>query len=125
MLFLIVTLSTFLFTWYLRVYSGIMPVEGGLLSFKAYLVPVILMIPIYIFIYNFKGLYNNERIMFLSKEVGNIITSNVLGILIFTGVLFISKQIDYSRSILVLFFLVNITITSIERFVVRKFIKHL
>ena len=63
--------------------------------------------------------------MFLSKEVGNIITSNVLGILIFTGVLFISKQIDYSRSILVLFFLVNITITSIERFVVRKFIRRM
>ena len=121
----VVILFSFLFTWYLRVYSGIMPVEGGLLSFKAYLVPVILMIPIYIFIYNFKGLYNNERIMFLSKEVGNIITSNVLGILIFTGVLFISKQIDYSRSILVLFFLVNITITSIERFVVRKFIRRM
>ena len=43
----VVILFSFLFTWYLRVYSGIMPVEGGLLSFKAYLVPVIIMIPIY------------------------------------------------------------------------------
>ena len=76
----LVILISFLLTWYLRVYSGIMTVEGGLLSFKEYLIPVILMIPIYIFIYNFKGLYNNERIMFLSKEIGKIITSNILGI---------------------------------------------
>ena len=89
------------------------------------MIPVILMIPIYIFIYNFKGLYNNERIMFLNKEIGKIVISNVLGILIFTGILFISKQIDYSRSILVLFFLINIIIMSVERVIIRKFIRRI
>ncbi len=121
----LVVLMSFLFTWYLRVYSGIIAIEGGLLSFKEYLIPVILMIPIYIFIYNFKGLYNNERIMFLNKEIGKIVISNVLGILIFTGILFISKQIDYSRSILVLFFLINIIIMSVERVIIRKFIRRI
>lgn len=116
-------LISFLLTWYLRVFSGIIEVEGGLLSFREYLIPVLLMIPAYIFIYNFKGLYNLERVIFLSKEVGKIITSNILGILIFTGVLFVTKQIDYSRSILVIFFLINISIMSLERFVIRKLIR--
>ena len=45
----LVVLISFLLTWYLRVHSGIMTDGGQSKIFKEYLIPVILMIPIYIF----------------------------------------------------------------------------
>lgn len=110
----------FLLSWYLRMHSGLMEVEGGVLSFKEYLVPIIVMIPIYLVIYNFRRLYNNtERMVFLSNELGNIMVSNVIGILILTGILFVTKQIDYSRTFLIAFFLLCTFLTALERALIR------
>ncbi|MGL5152599.1 MAG: undecaprenyl-phosphate glucose phosphotransferase [Clostridium sp.] len=114
---------SFLFTWYLRMFSGIMPIEEGRLTFKEYLIPVLIMIPIYLIIYSSQRLYDSERVRFLSKEIWSITISNVLGILIFTGVLFLTKQIDYSRSFLILFFFVCLVLTSMERMIIRLSIR--
>ena len=73
----LVIITSFLFTWYVRVYSGIMDIEGGILGFRAYLVPVLVMVPIYILIYNFRRLYNGERVVFISKEIISIIKNVV------------------------------------------------
>ena len=119
----LVIIAAFLLTWYIRIHSGIMEVEGGFLSFEEYLIPVLIMIPVYLIIYNFKRLYNTERMVFLSKEIINIIVANLWGIIIFTGLLFVNKQIDYSRSFLVIFLVVSIIFTSLERVIIRLFME--
>lgn len=119
----LVIIAAFLLTWYIRIHSGIMEVEGGFLSFEEYLIPVLIMIPVYLIIYNFKRLYNTERMVFLSKEIINIIVANLWGIIIFTGLLFVNKQIDYSRSFLVIFLVVSIIFTSLERVIIRLFMR--
>lgn len=110
---------SFLLSWYLRIHSGLFEVEGGVLSFKEYLIPVLIMIPIYLIIYNFRRLYNSERMVFLSKELSNIMVSNIIGILILTGILFVTKQIDYSRTFLVAFFFSCTFLTASERAIIR------
>lgn len=119
----LVIIAAFLLAWYIRIHSGIMEVEGGFLSFEEYLIPVLIMIPVYLIIYNFKRLYNTERMVFLSKEIINIIVANLWGIIIFTGLLFVNKQIDYSRSFLVIFLVVSIIFTSLERVIIRLFMR--
>ena len=119
----VVMVLSFLLTWYIRIHSGIMDIEGGLLTFKEYLIPVIIMVPVYILLYNFKRLYNSERTIFISNEIANIVTANILGILVFTGLLFLTKQIDYSRAVLVIFFVVSTLFTSIERIIIRTFMR--
>lgn len=116
---IITIVLAFLITWYFRVVSGLFKMEGGYLSFKEYLVPVIIMIPIYLIIYNYKKLYIVERVIFLSKEVWNIVVANIIGILIFIGVLFITKQINYSRVFLIIFFITCTTCTCIQRVIIR------
>ena len=115
----------FLLSWYIRIHSGLIEVEGGVLSFKEFLIPVLVMIPVYLIIYNFKRLYNAERMVFLSKELGNIILANVLGILIFTGLLFVTKQIDYSRTFLAIFFLLCTFFTAVERAGIRVIMRRI
>ena len=85
---------SFLLAWYIRIHSGFMELEGGSLTFKEFLIPVLIMLPIYIVLYNFKKLYSTERTVFLSKEIINIFIANLFGIVIFSGLLFINKTIN-------------------------------
>ena len=121
----VVVLLSFLLTWYIRISSGIIETDGGLLSFREYLIPLLIMIPVYLIIYNMKRLYNSERVIFLSNEFLNILISNIIGIFIFTGLLFVTKQIDYSRSFLAVFFISNTILTSIDRFFTRKLLRNM
>lgn len=122
---IITIVLAFLFTWYFRIVSGLFKVEGGYLSFREYLVPVLIMIPIYLIIYNYRKLYISERVIFLSKEIWNIFVANVIGILIFIGVLFLTKQIDYSRIFLISFFVFCMTLTAIQRIVIRLIMRNI
>lgn len=115
----LVIIISFLFTWYVRIESGIIEVDGGYRSFRDYLIPVLIMVPVYLLIYNVRRLYNTQRVVFLSKEIVNIVISNFLGILIFTGLFFFTKQIDYSRSVLIIFLIVCTILTTLERVFVR------
>lgn len=110
----------FFITWYIRMHSGIMELSGGHLTFKEFFIPFLIMVPIYIIIYNFKRLYNSERVIFISNELWNIVIANIIAILIFLGILFLTKEIDYSRSFIVIFFIITTMLTSIERIIVRK-----
>lgn len=119
----IVLVCSFLLTWYIRMHSGIIMLEEGYLSFREYMFPVLVMVPIYIIIYNFRRLYKSERVVFISNEIWNIIISNAIGIIVFIGLLFVTKQIDYSRRFLFIFFFVNIILTCCERVILRKLIR--
>ena len=95
------------------------------LSFKEFLVPFLVMVPVYLIIYDFKRLYNSERMMFLSNEIWSIIVSNSIGIIIFVGVLFITKQIHYSRKLLVIFYIISTFLICLERVAFRLIIRNL
>ena len=110
---------SFLLAWYIRIHSGFMELEGGSLTFKEFLIPVLIMLPIYIVLYNFKKLYSTERTVFLSKEIINIFIANLFGIVIFSGLLFVNKTIDYSRSLLIIFFIICTIFISLERVIIR------
>ena len=116
---IVTIMVAFLFSWYFRLVSGLLSIEGGYLSFKEYLGPVIIMIPIYLIIYNYKRLYITERVIFLSNEIWNIIIANIIGILIFIGLLFVTKQIHYSRIFLIIFFVTCTILTCMQRVAIR------
>ena len=115
---IITIICAFLLAYHFRINSGIMKNEGGYLSFKQYIFPLIYMIPIYIVIYNSRRLYSTERVIFISNEVWNILVSNVLSVLIFLGILFITKQVHYSRVFLIFFFVLSSNSISNQPFLI-------
>ena len=121
----ITLILSFLLSWYIRISSGIMESGQWHLSFKEFLVPFLVMVPVYLIIYDFKRLYNSERMMFLSNEIWSIIVSNSIGIIIFVGVLFITKQIHYSRKLLVIFYIISTFLICLERVAFRLIIRNL
>lgn len=105
--------------WYIRFESGIMEYEGEMLSFQDYMKPIIFIIPLYLLLYGEFNLYNPYRIKSAWDELFNIFRANFLGILVFILSLYIMKNVDYSRYVLLIFSMNCTVLTSIERGLLR------
>ncbi|MCY6484521.1 undecaprenyl-phosphate glucose phosphotransferase [Clostridium aestuarii] len=118
-------LASLILAWIIRFKSDIMYIEGGYLAFNNYLKPVILIIPVYLIIYNFFNLYTPYRIRSVFDEFLNLLKANILGILIFTLILYLTKEMNYSRYLLFIFSILSIVISTIERAVIRFILRYL
>lgn len=109
----------FLLAFYLRFYTGIFSKGTISIQLEQALVPVLASIPVYLAAYNLSELYVPRRTKRIRDEVRSIIASNTVGLLILVLVLFAFKMTDFSRYVLLSFYLLNIGITAGTRVVIR------
>lgn len=121
---LLIAFSLFL-SWYIRIRSGWMSVADNVLSFEAYMFPLLFIIPTYLLAYNIFNLYRPHRIKSLYDELFNLLKANSLGIFVFFAYLFIFRVVDYSRKVLILFFIITIILSFVERLFVRNVLRRL
>lgn len=114
-----------LVAWFIRFSSGFMLVEGWHLSMSQYMRPSIILIPLYLVLYNVFKLYVPQRRNTMVREISAVIKANILGVLIFTLGLFLAKQIHYSRYFIMIFAMVNVTLTILERVSLRLILRRL
>jgi Undecaprenyl-phosphate glucose phosphotransferase len=112
-------LAALTFSWYFRFISGIIRVADGYMTFHQYLLPVIFVAPIYLIIYSLFRLYTPYRTKNVFDEFLSVLKANVTGILVFILILYLLKEIDYSRYLLFVFAVFNTLLTSIERSILR------
>lgn len=110
-------------SWYIRFRSGFIGTEGGYLSFYSYLKPSIIIIPIYLILFNLFKMYTPRRIRTLHDEMINIIKANILGILFYILLLFLIKELDYSRYYLFVFAITCTIIIFLERSFTRLILR--
>ncbi|SKA76585.1 Undecaprenyl-phosphate glucose phosphotransferase [Caloramator quimbayensis] len=118
-------LASLFLSWFIRFKSGIVGVEGGYLSFDVYLKYGSAVIPAYLFFYNLYKLYLPKRTKTILSEYIDVFKANLLGLLIFIFVLYITKEINYSRVYLFIFGIINFIITILERSFVRLVLRNL
>lgn len=104
----LVIFLSYLSAWYIKFRSGLLENEHGVLPFKVYMWALIYVIPSYILLYSATHLYTSKRVQRIRVEFSNIIKANVLGLLGFLTILYITKQNDFSRTMLFIFFILNI-----------------
>lgn len=115
----------FALAWYIRFVSSLMIDSQSHLTFRQYLIPILFAIPIFLILYNFFKLYEPYRHKGLFEEFVNILKADVLGILILVVVLYLFKEIDYSRYLLLIFTINNILLATAERVVIRLFLRYM
>lgn len=113
-------------SWYIRFESGLIyAIDAEYIKFTDYLKPVVFVIPIYLILYSALKLYTPFRFKTIYEEAVNIVKANAMGILIFIMLLYIFKEINYSRYLLLIFAVTCTTTTILERgfirFILRKF----
>ena len=124
----VVVIVSYAFAWWLKFSSGFVDKEIGVLSFEFYMRALILIVPLYILLYYAFNLYTPKRVQGRRLELSNIILSNTVGLLILMAGFFLalsySEQLkNFSRSMFIYFFLINIVFEEIERLVIRAFLR--
>lgn len=116
----IILLTSIRVAWYVRFNTSLInKFEGGNYPLKTYFIPLALMVPVYIILYSLFKLYTPYRYKTLITEFINILKANIVGILIFVMMLYIFKEINYSRYLIFVFFIISSLSILIERLILR------
>lgn len=120
----------YLLTYYLRFHSPLtrlltfLKVEPGtFLPLRIYAQPLILMVPLYLFIYYFSRLYTPKRGKKTGYEFIHLTLANIFGITFFFSFLYLTKQTHISRYFLGLFFVLNILLSTAARMTLSYILK--
>lgn len=85
----------------------------------------IIAIPIYLLIYNYYQLYESYRAKRLMLEIGRIIRSNILGVILIMILSFLFKEVNISRMVILLFGIINTGLMIMIRVILRKTLRSL
>ena len=124
----VVLIVSYAFAWWLKFSSGFVDKEIGVLSFEFYMRALILIVPLYILLYYAFNLYTPKRVQGRRLEFSNIVLANAVGLLILMAGFFLalsySEQLkNFSRSMFIYFFMINIVLEEIERLMIRAFLR--
>lgn len=118
---------SYLLTYYMRFDSifaqkiEILKVEPNtFLPLGAYAKRLIILLPLYLFIYYFCNLYTPKRVKHRWTEVFNLMIANTFGLAFFSAYLLMIKEHNFARSYIFLFFALNITLGIISRMIVSN-----
>ncbi len=98
-------------------------VSGGRLPLPVYFSALYLLVPTYLFLYYMVQLYTSRRALRLWDEFVDIVQANVMGVIGFLVVLYIINQPNFSRSMIAIFFVVNVTLTCAAHWMLRRFLR--
>lgn len=124
----IVVMLSYVIAWWIKFSSGIVNPEIGVLSFNFYMKALILIVPLYLLLYYAFNLYTPKRVQGRRLELSNIIMANTIGILIvFAGFFLVLSYSEdaknFSRSMFVYFYIINIILEEIERLFIRAILR--
>ncbi|MCH5253565.1 MAG: undecaprenyl-phosphate glucose phosphotransferase [Lachnospiraceae bacterium] len=121
----LVVAVSYIFAWYLKFdspFSDISP-EIGVLTMQTYFELLYFIVPGYIILYYYFNLYTPKRATVHKYEIINIIQANTVGIILLMAGWYFIKQIDVSRTMMGLFYIINIIFTTIFRSVLRALLQ--
>ncbi len=122
----LITALCYWMAWYLKFRSRFLPgnsVEA--VSFSSYMTALFFIIPGTLILYWSFGLYRINRMKGRRSEIGNVIASNLIGYLILIMVLFTLHQDNWSRSMMLVFVILNTTVDVTVRFIIWHIIKNM
>lgn len=93
--------------------------DAGVLPVQTYFSALFFIIPGYLLLYSSFQLYMPRRIKSYRQELWDIIRANGIGLMAFILVLYFIKQEHFSRQMLCIFFLVNIFLEFVSRYLIR------
>lgn len=110
---------SYVLSWYLRFHSSVFPPSLGGLPADVYMSALIFVVPVYLILYSLFQLYMPRRMQSRRRELLNIVRANVIGFMGFILVLYFTKQEHFSRQMLALFLIVNVTLEWLSRNLIR------
>ncbi len=116
-----IIIIAYILAYYVRLESHIFPVDplAGRLSWQIYMMPLIFIVPGYLILYAVFHLYTPKRVQGRRLEFSNIIKANSVGFLVFIMILYMIEIIDFSRQMIMIFYVFNILLETLGRNAIR------
>lgn len=116
-----ITAASFMLAYFFKFYVLSNGPGQGVLSAEEYFSLLIFIVPMYVLLYYFCSIYAPKRTVRMRFEVYGIIKANFIGIIALIIVLFmVIREFNYSRSVMLFFYIFNVGFTSTFRIVLRK-----
>ena len=116
-----ITAASFMSAYYFKFYVLEDGPGIGVLPAGEYVMLLPFIVPIYMFMYYACSVYAPKRTVRRRFEIYGIVKANTIGIVTLIIILYmIIREINYSRSVMVLFYLFNVFFTSCFRLALRK-----
>lgn len=126
----IVTAAAYSLAWFIVISGKVIPRDEGVLKPQIYFLALVFVIPVYLILYASFHLYAPKRVQGRRSEFANICKANIIGLMLFTFVLFGARRFMlhneyFSTKMLLAFFGINIVLLEAERMTIRLFLRSL
>ena len=122
----IVVAVSYMLAWYLKFASPFSNIDKtvGVLSMGTYFNMLYVIVPGYLVLYYCFNLYTPKRATVHKYEIINIIQANTVGLILLMAGWYMISQIHFSRSMMGMFYLINIVLTTFGRSLIRVLLQY-
>ncbi len=97
----------------------------GYLALTVYLQMLVIILPFYALLYRGLGLHDSFRYRGFLTEAGKLIQANILGLVFIQMLAFLAKEVNLSRRVLFLFFVLNTLAGGAMRYLLRRLLRRM
>ncbi len=121
----VVVAISYLLAWYIKFATVFADTEpgAGALSMSVYFSALYFLVPGYVLLYYFFNMYAPKRATRRKYEIAGILKANTIGLALFMVVLYLIKQPHFSRVMLLIFYVINIVLTTLCRSMIRSILQ--
>lgn len=119
----VVVAISYCLAWYFK-FGAPWSAEIPALSMSEYMMALWLIVPGYVILYYLLNLYTPKRATLRRYEIINIFQANTIGLIGFIVILYTIKQIHFSRTMILMFYGINIVLTTLLRGVIRAILQY-
>lgn len=105
--------------WFIKFESPFFQNSVKTLSFERYMIALVVIVPGYLILYYAFNLYTPKRVQGRRLELSNIVKANTLGLFLLIVGLYLMREINFSRTMLFIFYGINIVAEAVVRNVIR------
>ncbi len=121
-----IVIISYVFAWFIK--FRVMADENvgvGVLSARQYFNMLFLIVPGYVILYYMFHLYTSKRDTQTRYEISSILMSNAVGIGCFMVLQYLLKQMHFSREMLLIFVIANVTLMILSRSLIHQVLRSL
>lgn len=122
-------ISAFIISYWIRFYFApfvkLVPYAGEIPPLKGYIILAIIVLPVWLLIFQSRKMFRPKRLVFIFDEfflIGRLVT---FGIIFSFGLIFFYRVFPYSRVVFVLVWVISIFLITLGRYIVLKYEKTL
>lgn len=122
----LIAACSYMLAWYLKFESIFASKKQGVgvLEMETYFYALYFIVPGYVILYYFFNMYTSKRTARRKYEVYGIVKANTVGALLFTVVLYVINEPNFSRSMIVIFYGLNTTFSILSRQILRNLLQY-